>query len=427
MNQLQLDVNVNGVDTKGKYYQLTTDIDLSGYDNDNDETNGNFNPIGYYNSSSDYNYFKGTFDGQGHTISNLEIILPEQSYVGLFGYATSATIQNLGLESVSVEGNLYVGGLTGYQNAGTITQSYSTGNTTGAYYVGGLVGFQYAATIDQSYSAGNATGTEYVGGLVGYQRDYDAAITQSYATGKVRGNSSYVGGLVGYAKSSYNTTGSYWDVESTGQSSSMSGVGLTTEEMTKRKAKTNMTGFDFDAVWQESNGYPLLHWQPVDSIGGGEEEVVINGTIEATILSLTIPSQSTTFVLNPNEEEGQRFIASEFNLVNESRTPLALELRTFEQTTDVLNDVVPTKYPDWNLLNKKESKDIALALVPKVGEGWLSLNEGNRWVANLGNPQIGTIKGNSTVSFGFEAKHGSAFSETLAPQYRLTFIFGLQD
>ena len=134
-----------------------------------------------------------------------------------------------------------------------------------------------------------------------------------------------------------------------------------------------------------------------------------------------------TFVLNPNEEIGKQFVASDFELINGSQTPLMLEIKSFEQVTDVLNDVEPTKYSDWNGLNKTQSKDIALALVPKVGDGWLTLNESNRWVANLGELNIGNIKGNSTVSFGFEVKHGSSFTETLTPQYKLTFLFGLQD
>lgn len=79
LNQLQLDVNVNGVDTTGIYYQLTNNIDLSSYDNDRDETNGNWTPIGKSRSVS----FKGILDGNGYKILNLEIVLPNQDYVGL--------------------------------------------------------------------------------------------------------------------------------------------------------------------------------------------------------------------------------------------------------------------------------------------------------------------------------------------------------
>ena len=477
LNQLQLDVNVNGIDTKGKYYQLMNNIDLSGYDNDSDETNGNWNPIG-----NNQVLFKGTFDGNGKIISNLEIILPEESFVGLFGNVNSATIRNLGLENVLIEGNESVGGLVGEQSSGTITQSYVTGRVTGKdYYVGGLVGYSSGTIITQSYVTGEVIGDGNVGGLVGYQAGASSQITQSYATGEVSGTrnvgglvgyqaigmtsqsystgtvngTSYVGGLVGCLSSSgkvnesYSagkvsgkssvggllgnaTTGatithSYWDVETSGQSGDRSGVGLTTEEMTKTNALTHMSGFDFDTVWQTSDTYPLLRWQLSDPITEDEIDLTIKGTIETTILSLTIPSNSMSFILNPNEEVGKQFVASDFELINGSQTPLTLEIKTFEQVTDVLNDVEPTKYSDWNGLNKTESKDIALALVPKTGDGWLSLNEGDRWVADLGNPQIGTMKGNSTVSFGFEAKHGLAFSEALMPQYRLTFVFGLQD
>ena len=511
-----------------KYYSLAADLNLLAYDTDNDETNGNWTPLGTL-----FIPFKGTFDGNGHAISNIEIMLPNQDYVGFFGYTDSATIQNLGLVDVVVSGNRYVGGLVGNQRYETITQSYATGTVMGSNNVGGLVGWQYYGDIAQSYATGEVSGGSYVGGLVGDQdsgmitqsyatgevsgttyvgglagRQYSGSITESYATGTVMGSNnvgglvgyqtssgtvtqsystgavsginyvgglvgdqdsgtvtqsystgevngtkyvgglvgrqtvhskvsesystgkvdgtSYVGGLVGSANSPSNTTHSYWDVETSGQKSNAGGGGgLTTDQMTKRNAKTNMNGFDFDTIWQESNGYPLLHWQTPDPIM--DRELMIDGTIEATIVSLTIPSNSITFVLNPNEEEEQQFIASEFSLINESRIPLVLELRAFEQVTAVLNDVVPTKYNDWNSLNKKESKDFALALVPKTGDGWLTLNEGDRWVAELGDSQIGVMKGNSTVSFGFEAKHGSAFSETLTPQYCLTFVFGLQD
>ena len=157
LNQLQLDVNINGIDTTGKYYRLTKDIDLSGYDNDSDETNGNFTPIGSSSSVS----FKGTFDGNGFAISNLEIILPEQDNVGLFGYAGSATIQNLGLEDVLVEGNQYVGGLVGRQSGGgAIKGSYATGKVNGSgNSVGGLVGYQSVGTISDSYATGSVSGS----------------------------------------------------------------------------------------------------------------------------------------------------------------------------------------------------------------------------------------------------------------------------
>ena len=66
-----------------------------------------FNPIGDYS-----NKFSGTFDGLGHTISDLYINRPAQNYIGLFGYINnSATIKNIGLENLNITGQNYVGGL----------------------------------------------------------------------------------------------------------------------------------------------------------------------------------------------------------------------------------------------------------------------------------------------------------------------------
>lgn len=81
------------------------------------------------------------------------------------------------------------------------------------------------------------------------------------------------------------------------------------------------------------------------------------------------------------------------------------------------------KWNDWEGLNKKQSQDIALALEPIPSEGWLSLNEGPRYVADHSNYALGEIKANSTVGFTFSALHGQSFVEPLSPQYRLTFIF----
>ncbi len=41
--------------------------------------------------------FIGTFDGLGHTISNLTINSSEQSFMGLFGVTQGATLRNMGV------------------------------------------------------------------------------------------------------------------------------------------------------------------------------------------------------------------------------------------------------------------------------------------------------------------------------------------
>lgn len=55
--------------------------------------------------------FKGTFDGQGNTISNLEV--SDTECVGLFGQVIG-TIKNVVLDTAQISGNHYVGGIVGY-------------------------------------------------------------------------------------------------------------------------------------------------------------------------------------------------------------------------------------------------------------------------------------------------------------------------
>ncbi|MGA2191695.1 MAG: GLUG motif-containing protein, partial [Steroidobacteraceae bacterium] len=120
-----------------------------------------FTPIG--NST---NNFTGTFDGLGHTISNLAINLPSASDVGLFGYTgAGSVIQNVGLVGGSVSGSNYVGGLVGWNN-GTVSNSYATGSVNGASNVGGLVG-DNGGMVSSSYATGSVNGASNVGGLVG--------------------------------------------------------------------------------------------------------------------------------------------------------------------------------------------------------------------------------------------------------------------
>ena len=68
---------------------LTADINLSGR---------TWTPIG----TSTRNYFEGTFDGGGNTISNLTIDT-EASYVGLFGATSGAVIKNVTLDEPQVQ------------------------------------------------------------------------------------------------------------------------------------------------------------------------------------------------------------------------------------------------------------------------------------------------------------------------------------
>jgi PGF-CTERM protein len=162
----------------------------------------------------------------------------------------------------SVSGNDDVGGLGGV-NGGVVKRSYATGNVSGNRNVGGLVG-DNRVNVTESYATGDVSGDDKVGGLVGVNGN-DGIIERSYATGNVSGNDD-VGGLVGFSYGTVNE--SYWDTESTGQSTSAGGTGLNKSEITGDAAARNMQGFNFMTTWETVSGeYPTLDRQS----DGGED------------------------------------------------------------------------------------------------------------------------------------------------------------
>ncbi|MCL2066295.1 MAG: bacterial Ig-like domain-containing protein [Treponema sp.] len=169
--------------------------------------------------------FTGSFDGQGHTISNLTINSTE-SYQGMFGYIRNGRVENIGIVGGSVNGNSWVGGVAGVisfsttvQNCyytgsvtgetrvggvvgnigtGTVQNCYSTGSINGNYYVGGVVGWNDLGTVQNCYSTSSVTGDERVGGVVGWNgyNNSGGKVQNCYSTGSVTAND-YVGGAVG--------------------------------------------------------------------------------------------------------------------------------------------------------------------------------------------------------------------------------------
>jgi len=164
-------------------YYLINDIKLS----------GSWTPIG---SSSDP--FTGTFNGNGKTISGLNINDPNDpsgTNQGLFGVVGSGgTVKNLTVQG-SVTGYSMVGGVVGLLNNGTVSNCYVAGNITGTGNIGGVVGFNYGA-VSNCYATGNITaGTGgNAGGVVGSN---EGTVSNCYATGDVTSSSTYIGGVVG--------------------------------------------------------------------------------------------------------------------------------------------------------------------------------------------------------------------------------------
>ncbi|HEY8023314.1 MAG TPA: YDG domain-containing protein [Burkholderiaceae bacterium] len=184
----------------------------------------------------------------------------------------------------TVSGGDYVGGLVGMNFTGTVIGSHASGNVTGHNEVGGLVGENYS-TLSNSYATGNvnSSGT-FSGGLTG--RNNNDTLSNSYATGNVVGaidagglaggnygtiintyavgsvsGTTGVGGLVAGTKQNGTVTNSYWNTQTSGQSSSMGGTGLATAAM---QTASNYAGFNFSTT----PGATGNSWVMVDVDGG---------------------------------------------------------------------------------------------------------------------------------------------------------------
>ena len=158
----------NGKSFKDSTVYLTDDIDLGGEA---------WTPIG----TGDYisgGMFYGTFDGQGHTVSGLNVSYGDGP-AGFFGKILGATVRNLLVE----------GSVTG------------TKPVTGVQGVGGLVGVSYSgviyglsnSTIERCGFIGAVSGNGHSGGLVGQN---EGSVVDCFHVGSVYGNRA-AGGVIG--------------------------------------------------------------------------------------------------------------------------------------------------------------------------------------------------------------------------------------
>ena len=145
------------------HYILISDIDLSSYEN--------WMPIGTFQPRSDApedaevphpDYaFTGTFDGAGHTISNLTISCEAPMGAGLFGCASgtesnAASIGHFTLKDVNVSGFYLVGGAVGLQFMNCpVSDIHLEGDNklTGMQGIGGIIGTGFDLISDCSATA----------------------------------------------------------------------------------------------------------------------------------------------------------------------------------------------------------------------------------------------------------------------------------
>lgn len=191
----------SGTIFSGKTVKLGADIDLLAYQ---------WTPIG----NSSYS-FRGTFDGQNHTVKGM---YADCQYSGLFGNIYSTTVKNLTLEDSYVTGSDYAGGIVGYAKTNDNRSVISNcvvektvtvyGTSTGDNYTGGIAGSCYNEySVTGCTNRGTVYGGSYVGGIVGHSNDA-IIITNCVNYGPIRGTGSYIGGITGYTYDECNVLNS---------------------------------------------------------------------------------------------------------------------------------------------------------------------------------------------------------------------------
>ena len=139
---------VSNQNTDGKYYSLKANLD--------------YKDKQYYMIGTSLKPFKGTFDGNGYTISNIN--LNGNNYVAMFGY-NEGIIRGLNIKNINVTGNQYVAGLVA-SNKGTVSMINLEGNINGTYAAGIVSQGNFSgAIVKDVIMNGNVTGTN-AGGLV---------------------------------------------------------------------------------------------------------------------------------------------------------------------------------------------------------------------------------------------------------------------
>ena len=172
----------NGYSFENKNVQLMYNIDIADSKLYSDVTNkffGDINGDGVTNNINDElqsyfpiigtssNPFKGTFDGNGYTISNVKIT--GNNYVGMFGY-NEGVIRGFNVQNIEVVGNENIAGIVA-DNKGTVEMINMQGTITGNKYVGGIVSKgNYSSSVVKNVivnaeitSSENAAGLVYVG------------------------------------------------------------------------------------------------------------------------------------------------------------------------------------------------------------------------------------------------------------------------
>ncbi len=288
--------------------------------------------------------FKGTFDGQNHTISGLYL------NDGLFANCDGATIKNLNIDNsliynnsenkqglaaissiitnstvtgcsvdaVVVGGGNNVGGILGKVTDCTVKQCRNLGEIYGNNYVGGFAGSINSSEVVECYNSADVVGNDNVGGFSGHA--FDFSISKCYNLGDVTvfGEKGVAGGFVGYLSPVKTKR---WTIQYSYNAGDVSGYDVgkfcgifvgTYEEMFSLEncyfKGTSLKEFDADGyismLWEMCKENPSIMYPPGTFYPGVEPTIEIEARSEERLKKSYYP-----FVYDySNENEGYPMI-----------------------------------------------------------------------------------------------------------------------
>ncbi len=351
-----------------KSYRLGANIDLS---------DGIWTPIGYFNSREDKMLFSGTFDGIGHTISNLSV---SDEIAGLFSYTEyPAVIQNVNLVNADISGINYAGGIVGILE-GNVYNCAVSGSVSGET-AGGIAGYLSSGGIYNSSNSAEVTATAAsssanAGGITGYM--YAGYVINCYNSGTVAASvsgewqyaSSYAGGILGYGRDdSYVQIGNCYNIGTV--TAENTAIGTDTKCLAGALAGES-PGTITNSYWLEESASAINGDNGTayysDSFAGADDVVSYTYDYESTPKEVSLLEALNSYVID--------------NSLGAERAGMTLGLRAWAEDSADTNGGYPVLEPlhthDGEVFFPWFSTDI----LPAIGENFYLVNDvtpSNTW------------------------------------------------
>ena len=165
------------------------------------------------------------------------------------------------------------------------------------------------------------------------------------------------------------------------------------------------------------------------TVKGLPNTVPVEGTIDATLISVTHPA-SVEYAIYPNlGYEAGAFIAPDIAVTNNTIVPVRVTVKSLTSAGGVgdFTDAAPSAH-DWENLNTTDSKTyIALGLqIPTGGAGWNAGYEDEaKYAVDISDTPMGMLAATATGHITMLAKYGLAFDQGITAHHNLLLMFDL--